>query len=157
MNTEYVPFAKAEMMIRKPVAVVFEAFVDPAVTSKFWFTKGSGRLETGKKVQWEWEMYKFSTQVNVKAIEQNKRILIEWFAYEAPTTIEWVFTTLADDRTFVSILNRGFVGDRDQIAKQALDATEGFAFVLAGAKALLEHNILLNLVLDRFPAGLEQH
>jgi uncharacterized protein YndB with AHSA1/START domain len=29
---------------------VFEAFVDPAITSKFWFTKGSGRLETGKQM-----------------------------------------------------------------------------------------------------------
>ena len=27
--------AKAEMLIRNPVAKVFEAFVDPAITSKF--------------------------------------------------------------------------------------------------------------------------
>ena len=27
--------AKAEMLIRKPVAEVFEAFVNPAITSKF--------------------------------------------------------------------------------------------------------------------------
>ena len=33
------------MLIRKPVAEVFEAFVDPDITAKFWFTKGSGRLE----------------------------------------------------------------------------------------------------------------
>jgi len=33
-------------------------------------------------------------------------------------------------------------------------STEGFAFVLAGAKALLEHGVLLNLVPDRFPDGL---
>ncbi len=30
------------MLIRKPVAEVFEAFVNPDITSKFWFTKGSG-------------------------------------------------------------------------------------------------------------------
>ena len=41
--------AKAEMLIRKPVAEVFEAFVNPDITSKFWFTKGSGRLEAGKR------------------------------------------------------------------------------------------------------------
>ena len=29
------PIAKAEMLIRKPVAEVFEAFVNPAITSKF--------------------------------------------------------------------------------------------------------------------------
>ncbi len=35
---------KTEMLIRKPVAEVFEAFVDPEVTTKFWFAKSSGRL-----------------------------------------------------------------------------------------------------------------
>jgi uncharacterized protein YndB with AHSA1/START domain len=39
------PVAKAEMLIRKPSAEVFEAFVNPEVTTKFWFTKSSGRLE----------------------------------------------------------------------------------------------------------------
>lgn len=29
------PTAKAEMLIRRPVAEVFEAFVNPAITSKF--------------------------------------------------------------------------------------------------------------------------
>jgi uncharacterized protein YndB with AHSA1/START domain len=155
LSTENVPIAKAEMMIRKPVAEVFEAFVDPTVTSKFWFTKGSGRLESGKRVQWDWEMYNFSVQVDVKAIEPNKRILIEWSAYDAPTSVEWVFTSLTDGKTFVSVTNKGFIGDRDAITKQAIDATEGFAFVLAGLKAFLEHNVVLNLVLDRFPAELK--
>ena len=39
------PVAKAEMLIRKRVAEVFEAFVDPEIARRFWF---SGRLETGK-------------------------------------------------------------------------------------------------------------
>ncbi len=149
------PVAKAEMQIRKPVAEVFEAFVDPNITSKFWFTKGSARLVAGKQVQWQWEMYNFSVQVNIKEIEQNKRILVEWSAYKAPTTIEWIFKALPDNTTFVSITNKGFTGDGDAIVKLATDSTEGFAFVLAGAKAFLEHNVELNLVRDRFPEGLQ--
>jgi uncharacterized protein YndB with AHSA1/START domain len=47
--------SKAEMLIRKPVAEVFEAFVNPDITSKFWFTGSSGRLAAGKQVQWDWE------------------------------------------------------------------------------------------------------
>ena len=66
MIVEHVPFARAEMLIRKPVAEVFEAFVNPAITSKFWFTKSSGRLEPGKQVQWDWEMYRSSAQVLVR-------------------------------------------------------------------------------------------
>ncbi len=70
--------AKSEMLIRKPAAEVFEAFIDPAITKHFWFTKGSGKLEAGKQIQWTWEMFNVGTTVDVKAIEPNKRILIEW-------------------------------------------------------------------------------
>jgi uncharacterized protein YndB with AHSA1/START domain len=150
------PIALAEMLIRKPVAEVFAAFVDPEVTSKFWFTRGSGRLEPGKRVQWHWEMYDFSTQVAVKSIEANKRILVDWSADGSTTTIEWTFTARDDGTTFVSITNSGFSGEADEVVKQAIGATEGFAFVLAGSKALLEHGVRLNLVPDRFPDGLEK-
>ena len=78
MRIEHPPSAKAEMLIRRPVAEVFEAFVNPAVTTKFWFTKSSGRLEAGKQIRWAWETYNASAQVSVKAVEQNRRILIEW-------------------------------------------------------------------------------
>jgi len=148
------PFAKAEMLIRKRVAEVFEAFVNPAITSQFWFTKGSGKLEAGKEVKWDWEMYDFSVQVKVKAVEKNARILIEWPGEGAPTTVDWIFAPRPDGTTFVSITNAGFSGDQDQVLRQAIDSTEGFTLVLAGLKALLEHNIRLNLVSDRFPDAL---
>lgn len=144
------------MLIRRPVAEVFEAFVDPAITSQFWFSKGSGRLEAGGQVEWHWEMYGFSVPVTVKAIEPNRCILIEWPATGAPTTVEWIFTPRDDDTTFVSITNSGFSGTDAEIAAQAIGSTEGFAFVLAGAKALLEHHVILNLVPDRFPDGLQR-
>jgi uncharacterized protein YndB with AHSA1/START domain len=146
--------AKAEMLIRSPVSTVFEAFVDPAITSKFWFSRGSAKLRTGQSVRWDWEMYGFSAEVRVKALEPNRRILVEWSAYGAPTDIEWVFTARPDGTTFVSITNSGFAGSPQEIANLAVGSTEGFSFVLAGAKALLEHGVLLNLVPDRFPDGL---
>lgn len=151
------PSAKVGMLIRKPVAEVFEAFVDPAITAKFWFTKGSGRLEPGARIRWDWEMYGASTQVSVKAIEQHKRIFVEWDGYSGATTVEWRFTPRADGTTFVSVTEAGFRGDGAEVAKQAIDSTGGFTLVLAGLKALLEHNIRLNLVADRFPEGLEEH
>jgi uncharacterized protein YndB with AHSA1/START domain len=145
--------AKTEMLIRRPVAEVFEAFINPDITTKFWFTKSSGRLEAGKQIRWDWEMYNSGTDVSVKAIETNKRILIEWMAYGGSTTIEWIFTARPDNTTFVSITNSGFQGTEEEIAEQAIGSTEGFTFVLAGLKALLEHNLNLNLIADRFPSG----
>ena len=157
MPNKLQPIAKAEMLIRKPMAEVFEAFVNPAITSKFWFSKGSARLETGQQVHWEWERYHFSVPVKVKAVEPNARILVEWTAYGAPTPIEWIFKSRPDGTTFVTVTNKDFPGSEAEALQLALDATEGFAFVLAGAKALLEHNIQLNLVPDRFPDGIGNH
>jgi uncharacterized protein YndB with AHSA1/START domain len=151
------PVSKAEMLIRKPVAEVFEAFINPEITSMFWFTKGSGRLEVGKPVQWDWEMYDISIPVTAKAIEPNKRIVIEWPGYRSPTRVEWLFTPHKDGTTFVSITEAGFTGDGNELIKQVADSTQGFTLVLAGLKALLEHKIRLNLVADRFPKGLPEH
>jgi uncharacterized protein YndB with AHSA1/START domain len=144
--------AKAEMLIRKPVAEVFEAFVNPEITTQFWFTRSSGRLEAGKSIHWTWEMYNVSDTVHVKALEPNQRIVIEWS--DPPTTVEWVFTARDDGTTFVSIINSGFQGTDDEIVQQVVGSTEGFTLVLCGAKALLEHNIRLNLTGDRFPDGI---
>jgi hypothetical protein len=49
LQLKQVPMAKTGMLIRKPVADVFEAFINPDITTKFWFTKSSGRLEVGKQ------------------------------------------------------------------------------------------------------------
>lgn len=144
------------MLIRRPVAEVFEAFVDPAVTSRFWFSRGSGRLEPGATVQWHWEMYGFSMNATVRTLEPNRRIEVEWGAAGEPASvIEWTFADRPDGATFVSITNSGFTGTADEQVQMAVGSTEGFTFVLAGAKAWLEHGLALNLVPDRFPDGLE--
>lgn len=138
--------AKAAMLIRRPVSEVFEAFINPDITTKFWFTKSNGPLEAGKSVQWEWEMYNHSVTVAVKTVEPDKRIVIEW-----PTTVEWIFTAREDNTTFVSITDSGYDGTLDEIIADVRNSTEGFTLVLAGLKALLEYDIRLNLVADRFP------
>jgi len=149
MTLQNAPIAKAQMLIRKPVAEVFESFVDPAITTKFWFTKSSGRLEPGKDLLWEWEMYGASAPVSVKAVEENRRILIEWG--DPPCPVEWEFSPRGEGTTLVSISNWGFHGSEDEVVAQAIDSMGGFALTLAGLKALLEHNVVLNLVADHHP------
>lgn len=151
------PITRTAMLIRRPVAEVFEAFIDPQVTTGFWFTKSSGRLEAGTQVQWEWEMYGVSIPVTARIVEPHRRIVIEWPGYGSPTTVEWAFRPLEDGTTFVSITNAGFTGDGDALVKQATDSVQGFSLVLAGLKALLEHDVRLNLVADRYPKGIDDH
>jgi uncharacterized protein YndB with AHSA1/START domain len=83
-----IPVAEAGMLIRKPALEVYEASVDPAITPKSRFTKISGRLEVGKHLRWDWEMYEVCSTVEVKALGPGKCILIEWTANNETTTVE---------------------------------------------------------------------
>jgi uncharacterized protein YndB with AHSA1/START domain len=155
MAEESQKYAGAQMLIRKPVSRVFEAFIDPALTKNFWFTKGSGKLEVNKKITWEWEMYNISTTVVAKEIIKNKKIVIE--LDEPPTTVEFDFKTLSDGSTFVSIKHYGFNKTGNELLEAIKDSTGGFTIVLDGLKAFLEHNINLNLIADKFPKEVAQH
>jgi uncharacterized protein YndB with AHSA1/START domain len=156
MTQETKYYAKAEMLIRKPIEDVFQAFINPEITTKFWFTKSSGKLEEGNETEWIWEMYNHSIVVRTKTIEINKRITIEWGNSDEITTVEWIFKNLGEAGTFVSIVNSGFQGEAESLIAQIRDSTEGFTLVLAGLKAYLEHNIELQLILDRFPKELNE-
>jgi uncharacterized protein YndB with AHSA1/START domain len=144
-------FAKAEMLIRKPVKEVYEAIINPEITTKFWFTKSSGRLDENKKVEWIWEMYNHRVPVFVKSIQPLEKIIMDWGNGGELTTVEWTFKSINETETFLSIVQRGFKGDQDILISQVRDSTEGFTIVLAGMKAWLEYDIRLNLVADRFP------
>jgi len=143
--------ARTAMLIRKPASEVFEAFINPAITSKFWFTKSTGKLEAGKQIEWTWEMNNVSVPVNVKKIEPNQSIVVEWGNYQHKSTVEWTFKILDDKSTYVSIVNHGFQGTPAEIIDQVSDSTKGFTFLLSGLKAYLEHGIQLNLTADAFP------
>jgi uncharacterized protein YndB with AHSA1/START domain len=153
----HVPVTETGMLIRRPVADVFEAIVNPQITTQFWFTRSSGRLDAGKPVRWDWDMYDVSVEVTPKTIEPHRRIVIEWPGYSGPTTVEWTFTPLHDGTTFVRVSESGFTGTGDQLVKYVADSTEGFSLMLAGLKALLEHGVRLNLVGDRYPKGVDEH
>lgn len=143
------------MLIRKPVATVFQAFIDPKITTNFWFTKSSGPLEAGKTVSWTWEMYGVSTTVFVKDIIPNKNIVTEWG--DPATTVEYQFTALSADTTYVVIKNYGFNLTGDDLIQAIKDNTAGFTTVLDNMKAYLEHNIKLNLIADKYPKEVSNH
>lgn len=146
---------QTQMLIRRPIASVFNAFIDPAITSHFWFTKGSARLEKGQTITWQWEMYNVSAQVWVKELEENQRIVIEWG--EPATEVEFNFQTLSDGSTYVRITESGYRVTGDELLQIIKDSTSGFTTVLDGLKAYLEHNINLNLIADKFPKEVIEH
>lgn len=154
MNNEPAPVAKSEMLIRKPVSEVFEALVNPDITSNFWFTKGSGRLETGKDVEWEWGQFGIAATISVTEVTKDKLIRFQWPSGEgdaAYRTVALFFEAKPDDTTFVKVTEKGFVKNDKQLIEKVAGQTEGWALVLAGLKAWLEHELNLNLVADHKP------
>jgi len=143
------PTVECKMMIRKPVSIVFQAFIDPSITTKFWFTRSSGKLQVNKTITWEWEMYNTTCDVLVKEIVQNKKISIEWNC--PATTVDFEFMVLTDNTTYVVIKNYGFSQTGDNIVEVIKDSTGGFTTVLDGLKAYLEYGIELNLIKDKYP------
>ena len=143
------------MLIRKPVEEVFEAFMNPAITKNFWFTKGSDRLEVDKEVTWTWEMYNISTTVIAKEILPNQRIILEWD--DPAKTVVFNFKELDDDSTYVTITESGYKQTGDKLLEVIKDSTGGFTTVLDGLKAFLEHRINLNLIADKFPKEVAEH
>jgi uncharacterized protein YndB with AHSA1/START domain len=150
-----IPASEVAMLVRKPPDVVFQAFVDPAITTRFWFTKSTGRMEPGAAIKWDWEMYGVSANVSVKELEENRRILIEWGDEDGSTTVEFRFTPWDGDATYVEVTESGFRGGGDDIVTSVAGSTGGFSLVLCALKALLEHDVVLAVVGDRYPKGLE--
>lgn len=142
------PVAQATMLIRRPVAEVFNAFVNPHVTSRFWFSRSTGALSAGHVATWYWDCYGVSRNVFVTAMETNRRIAYEW-----PTPVEMSFAPRGDGWTFVSIAASGFPGTDDERVAQALDSTEGFNLVVSACKVFLEHGLDARLVQDKHPDG----
>ena len=155
--TKIVNFAKSELAIRKPIKEVFEAFINPEITTKFWYTHSSGKLKEGADINWTWEMYNLVVPVNVLEIIENQKILIEWGEGNQRSTVLWEFISVNENVTFLTIKNYNFQGNSDALIKQIQDATKGFTFVLSGLKAWLEHNIQLRLVEDAFPKELHNN
>ncbi|SIQ32459.1 Uncharacterized conserved protein YndB, AHSA1/START domain [Chryseobacterium sp. RU37D] len=139
----------AQMLIRKPIEDVFEAFINPELTTNFWFTKSTGKLKEGKTVTWEWEMYGAKTNVNVLEIIQNQSIKTEWG--EPTTNVDYEFKEM-EKGTLVVIKSYGYSQTEEDLLKVINDNTGGFTTVLDGCKAYLEHGINLRLIEDKFPS-----
>lgn len=141
-------YVEAQMLIRKPIEEVFEAFINPEITTQFWFTKSNGKLEKGKTVTWEWEMYGVKNEVTTNEILPNQLIKTEWGS--PSTNVDYEFKEM-EKGTLVIIKSYGFSQTGEDLLKAINDNTGGFTTVLDGCKAYLEHGINLNLIDDKFP------
>jgi uncharacterized protein YndB with AHSA1/START domain len=135
-----------ELLIRRPAAEAYRAFVEPEVLTKFWLDKSSGPLTPNGKVRWEFLVPGAAATLEVRSMVENQRITTAW---DDDTTIVFSFRELEADLTLVRVTQEGFSGSPEEVVSQALDATQGFTLVLCELKALLEQDVNLNAVRDK--------
>lgn len=142
--------AKAQILVRRPRDEVFNAFVDPAVMSKFWLHRKDEGLREGETIGWFVgdSSDALEIEVRVKLVETPSRIEIEWGVDSRFTDVTWKLHEHGSNWTRLVIEETGFFGSRDEIVSQALDSTSGFNQVVVALKALLEHNAAINVVAD---------
>lgn len=136
--------ARAEMLIRRPVADVFDAFVRTDMITQFWLESASGPLGPGARVEWRFMVPGAVETVTVTAFENQRRIAFDW---SDSVSVNMQFEELSDRATRVSVDVAGFKGD--QACADMVNATEGFSIVLCDLKILLEVGRSGNLVRDK--------
>jgi uncharacterized protein YndB with AHSA1/START domain len=149
MSNVVTPDVEVSTLIRRPPAEVFAAFADPAITTRFWFTKSSGPLAPGVTVRWEWEVYGVSDTVLVEEFEPPERLVLA-MGEDGSTRVEFRFLP-REEGTVLTVVESGFTGTPEEAIAYVADSTGGYTTALCAAKALLEHGIELGAVRDKFP------
>lgn len=158
MNENNLPNVNAQMLIRKPIEVVFEAMVNPEITSKFWFTKSTGRVEPGTTLEWEWGQFGVSDMVDILEVQTHKYISFTWKLGKLKTLVEMNFESQTDTSILVKVTESGFwetdPAEDNRLKKKIslmLGQNGGWNLMLSSMKAWLEHELDLNLTADHQP------
>ncbi len=143
--------ATARIVVRSDPQSVFSAFADPACMSRFWFTRHDDGLIPGKTISWFLGTAENALSFEVRIIEvvEPERIVIEWPDYDGSMNrVTWTMQETDTGDTLLTIIEAGFRGSPEEITERALNSTGGFNQVILAAKALIEHDVAINVVAD---------
>jgi len=133
---------KVALQIQKPAREVFEAIVDPEKMSNYFISKGSGRMEEGKRIKWRFPEFDMDFPIRVGKIEKDKYVSYYWEADGKELLVEMTLAPKDGGSTVVTITEKS--GENDEAGIKWLKGnTEGWANFLACLKAYLEYGINL--------------
>lgn len=133
---------KAAIQILKPPNEVFDAIVDPVKMSNYFISKGSGKMEEGKKIIWKFPEFDEEAPIRVGKIVINKLISFYWEMDGLELFVEMTLRERSNKYTVVTVTEKGRSNDEAGI-KWLKGNTEGWANFLACLKAYLEYGINL--------------
>jgi uncharacterized protein YndB with AHSA1/START domain len=122
------------MLIQASLDRVYSAFVEPEHLTKFWLSKASGPLRLGKTVHWNFLVEGAEIDATATTMDQSRKLAWDW-SDGSRVSIDF---EEVDGGTAVTLVNDNFPQQGDERVDAALNATEGFAIVLADLKTYLE-------------------
>lgn len=131
--------AKATIQIQKPIEEVYEGIVNPEKMTKYFISKSSGRMETGKELIWEFPEFPESFPVKKIKVVTNRSVSFVW---DEGTQVNINLEALPDNSTLVKV-TEGEKEYNEQNLPWVIGNTEGWANFLACMKAFLEYGIQL--------------
>jgi uncharacterized protein YndB with AHSA1/START domain len=126
--------ARVTMLIQAQPEDVYAAFVEPDQLTRFWLSKVSGPLRIGKTVHWSFMVEGAKIDTTATTMEPGKKLAWDW---SDGNKVSIDFEPL-DGGTALTLINDHFPQQGTDSVDAALNATEGFSFVLADLKTLLE-------------------
>ena len=126
--------ARVTMLIQAQPEDVYAAFVEPDQLTRFWLSKASGPLRIGKTVHWSFMVEGAKIDTTATTMEPGQKLAWDW---SDGNTVSIDFEPL-DGGTAVTLINDHFPQQGADRIDAALNATEGFSFVLADLKTWLE-------------------
>lgn len=133
-----------QLKIRKPVAEVFDAVVNPAKLSRYFVSEASGPLVAGQTVGWSFTESPGPHPVTVEEVVANERIVLHWGAADGDylTRVEMSFLPLEGDETMVQLSESGW-NETEAGQSASYDNCGGWMHMACCMKAYLEYGINL--------------
>lgn len=134
---------KTALQIGKPKSDIFEAIVDPGKMANYFISRGSGRMEDGKTVEWAFPEFPDTFPVKVTKSVPSQNVIFEWEGPEGKTLeVNITLEEISPSQTLVRVTEGAMEANETGIRWLAQN-TEGWANFLACLKAYMEHGINL--------------
>lgn len=138
--------ARVSMLVHAAPAEIVNALVEPGRLVSFWLRSSSAPLKVGSSVHWTFMVAGAEVDTAATRIDPETGVAWDW---SDGTHVDIALEKIDGNSTAVTVTHDGFQGSGDDIVASALDATEGYALVLADLKTLLETGTSANIVRDK--------
>lgn len=134
---------KTALQIARPENDIFEAIVDPEKMSNYFISRGSGRMEAGKTLEWAFAEFPDAFPVKVTHAEPSRKVIFEWEGPEGKMLEVSISLQEAGPSQTLVRVTEGTMEANETGIRWLAQNTEGWANFLACLKAYMEHGINL--------------